>query len=154
MTAQDPPRCDQARDAEARRPEVDVHCYAPGGPDASVQDRPGFRVHQLDDEAFLRHLAGCRAYVGTAGFESVCEAYYLGKPLLAVPVGGHFDQAFNAADIRRVGMGMTGSFQDLDDFWDDPPTPPAARVQAFRRWVGRAPELLVRAVEEAAARER
>ena len=40
--------------------------------------------HQLDDVKFLRYMAGCKAYATTAGFESVCEAMYLGKPLLMV----------------------------------------------------------------------
>ena len=38
--------------------------------------------HQLDDVKFLNYMAGCRAYASTAGFESICEAMYLGKPVL------------------------------------------------------------------------
>lgn len=34
--------------------------------------------HQLDDVKFLNYMAGCRAYASTAGFESICEAMYLG----------------------------------------------------------------------------
>ena len=40
------------------------------------------------------HL-GCKAYASTAGFESVCEAMYLGKPILMVPA--HIEQDCNAS---------------------------------------------------------
>ena len=41
--------------------------------------------HQIDDVKFLNGMANCRAYASTAGFESICEAMYLGKPVLMVP---------------------------------------------------------------------
>ena len=49
--------------------------------------------YQLDDVEFLRQMAGCKAYASTAGFESVCEAMYLG-PILMVPA--HIEQDCNA----------------------------------------------------------
>ena len=52
--------------------------------------------HYLDDKKFLEMMAGCRAYASTAGFESICEAMYLGKPLLMVP--SHIEQKCNAND--------------------------------------------------------
>lgn len=41
--------------------------------------------YQLDDLKFLGQMSGCKTYASTAGFESVCEAMYLGKPLMMVP---------------------------------------------------------------------
>ena len=138
---------------QARHPDVTVHCYVlGGGAGLGLPERPGLHLHDLDDDRFLRHLAGCRAYVGTAGFEAICEAFYLGKPVLAVPVERHYEQDFNAADVRRTGMARTGTFHDLDDFWRALPVPSASRVAAFRAWVARAPEIVVAAVEEAARR--
>ena len=55
--------------------------------------------YYLDDEEFLRQMAGCHAYASTAGFESVCEAMYLGKPLLMVP--SHVEQKCNAYDATE-----------------------------------------------------
>ncbi len=55
--------------------------------------------HYLDDAEFLSQMAGCKAYASTAGFESVCEAMYLGKPLLMVP--SHVEQKCNAYDATR-----------------------------------------------------
>lgn len=60
--------------------------------------------YQLDDTMFLRQMAGCKAYASTAGFESVCEAMYLGKPILMVPV--HIEQECNAFDAMQNGAGI------------------------------------------------
>lgn len=49
-------------------------------------------------------MGGCKAYLTTAGFESVCEALYLGKPVLMVPV--HVEQECNAWDAQKVGAGV------------------------------------------------
>ncbi len=137
-----------------RNPGTIIHCYLDGG--AGVLASPpanGFHVHELDQDGFLRHLEGCRAYVGTAGFESICEAWYLGKPALVVPTAGQYEQTLNAWDARRVGAARPGAYEDLDDFWRHPPVPDPERVERFRAWVREAPEILVREVERAAARK-
>lgn len=63
--------------------------------------------YQLDDVEFLRQMAGCKAYASTAGFESVCEAMYLGKPILMVPA--HIEQDCNAYDAEKSGAGIISS---------------------------------------------
>lgn len=68
--------------------------------------------HQIDDVKFLRYMAGCKAYATTAGFESVCEAMYLGKPLLMVPA--HIEQDCNAYDAARSGAGIISDGFDLE----------------------------------------
>lgn len=60
--------------------------------------------HPLDDNAFIEQMAGCRAYASTAGFESICEAIYLGKPVLMVPA--HIEQECNAHDAMLAGAGI------------------------------------------------
>lgn len=138
-----------------RHPGVRVHCYVDGGSSA-LPDTPadGFTAHELDDRAFLGHLAGCRAYVGSAGFESICEAFYLGKPVLAVPTAGHYEQTLNGWDAERVGAARVGTYSDLDAFWDDPPVPSEAAVRDFRSWVASAPDMIVRIIEDVASRAR
>jgi hypothetical protein len=140
---------------QRRHPETRVHCYLDGGPAALPgEPPPGFEVHALDDEAFMAHLAGCRAYVGSAGFESICEAHWLGKPVLAVPTAGHYEQTLNAWDAERVGAAREGTYDDLDGFWKSPPVPPEAAVRDFRAWVARAPQVIVGLIERAASRSR
>jgi hypothetical protein len=142
-------------DWQRRHPDAEVHCYVDGGADAlRTPPGPGFHAHDLDDTAFLGHLAGCRAYVGSAGFESICEAFYLGKPVLAVPTAGHYEQVLNGWDAERVGAARVGSYDDLDDFWADPPVPSETAVRDFRSWVARAPEVMVDLVERTAQRRR
>jgi uncharacterized protein (TIGR00661 family) len=139
-------------DWQRRHPEVVVHCYLDGGGSAlQVPTSEGFHAHQLDAEAFLRHLASCRAYVGSAGFESICEAFYLGKPVLAIPTEGHYEQVLNGWDAERVGAARVGSYADLDDFWEAPPVPSPSAVRAFRDWVARAPDTIVGLIERAAS---
>ena len=166
---------------QRRNPNVTVHCFVDGGPgalgmpdagpkpqaDAGPKPQadvgpgaladggPGaFQAHDLDDRSFLDHLARCRAFVGSAGFESICEAHYLGKPTLAVPTRGQFEQVLNAWDAERCGAARSGTYADLDPFWRATTPPAADVVQAFRAWVGRGPEIFVDAVERTAHHER
>ena len=74
--------------------------------------------YQLDDVEFLRQMAGCKAYASTAGFESVCEAMYLGKPILMVPA--HIEQDCNAYDAekRRCGISFPPIFKFRNSCWN------------------------------------
>lgn len=63
-----------------------------------------FSLFKLDDKLFLERMAGCKAYATTAGFESVCEAFYYQKPVLMVPA--HIEQDCNAYDAHRAGVGI------------------------------------------------
>lgn len=85
----------------------------------------------IDDREFLRQMAGCRAYASTAGFESVCEAMWLGKPILMVP--SHIEQEINAFDAVRSGAGVSCDRFDLSlliDFSER-----FSPVPDFREWV-------------------
>lgn len=66
---------------------------------------------QIDDVKFLNGMAGCRAYATTAGFESICEAMYLGKPVMMVPA--HIEQDCNAYDAMIAGAGIISESFDL-----------------------------------------
>lgn len=57
-------------------------------------------------------MANCRAYASTAGFESICEAMYLGKPVLMVPA--HIEQDCNAYDAMIAGAGIIGDSFELE----------------------------------------
>jgi uncharacterized protein (TIGR00661 family) len=146
---------DLIADWHRRRADVTVHCYVDGGARAlAAEPAAEFHAHPLDAEGFLRHLVACRAYVGTAGFESICEAFHLGKPALVVPTEGQLEQTLNAWDAERAGAARAGSYEDLDAFWDAPRAPARERVEDFRAWVRRAPELIVAEVERVARKTR
>nr|WP_302828648.1 glycosyltransferase family protein [uncultured Bacteroides sp.] len=95
-----------------KHPEVPLHFFwdkPEEEEECRVDDTLSF--HQLDDVKFLHYMAGCKAYATTAGFESVCEAMYLGKPLLMVPA--HIEQDCNAYDAARTGAGIIADEFDL-----------------------------------------
>lgn len=81
----------------SKHPDIPLHFFWDRADEAPVKVIDGtLSFHYLDDKKFLEMMAGCRAYASTAGFESICEAMYLGKPLLMVP--SHIEQKCNAYD--------------------------------------------------------
>jgi uncharacterized protein (TIGR00661 family) len=95
--------------------------------------------HQLDDVAFLDAMRRCRGFISTAGFESVCEAMYLGKPVYMMPANRQIEQQCNALDASLAGAGIWGFDFDLNRFLDYLPRHPASKG-AFREWVESAAE--------------
>jgi uncharacterized protein (TIGR00661 family) len=57
-------------------------------------------------EGFLHDLATCKAVMGTAGFTLMTESMYLGKPYLAMPMRGQFEQELNGLLLERLKYGM------------------------------------------------
>ena len=86
------------------------------GQKAPYQALPNLRFYPLDDSLFLEKMASCKALACTAGFESVCEAMFLGKPVLMVPVAGQYEQSCNATDAVISGAGMASNFFDFTGF--------------------------------------
>lgn len=102
--------------------------------------RPGFTMHRLNDQKFLSLMARCGGYVTTAGFESVCEALYLGKPIEMIPA--HVEQRLNACDAVGFGAGVSADSFDLgllagavENYHAD--------TAGFRAWVGGAERLFL-----------
>lgn len=103
----------QVNEWHTKRPDVPLHFfYDKKGITDVVEVDPTLHYHPLDDRAFLSQMAGCRAYASTAGFESICEAMYLGKPVLMVPA--HIEQECNAYDAMRAGVGVVSREFSLD----------------------------------------
>jgi hypothetical protein len=50
-------------------------------------------------------LAAADAYVGTAGFQSISEAFHIGKKIAAHPIKGQYEQIWNAVQLEHHGMG-------------------------------------------------
>jgi hypothetical protein len=100
-----------------------------------ISPRTGLTFHTLDDRVFLELLATSRGYTSTAGFESVCEAAFLGKPVLVVPTGNHIEQRCNALDAERAGIAMWREDFDLTEFVERLDSFDADARAEFRRWV-------------------
>ena len=99
--------------------------------------------YQLDDVEFLRQMSGCKAYASTAGFESVCEAMYLGKPLMMVPA--HIEQECNAFDAMKSSAGIVDNDFDLSKLLDFTET--YRPDERFRNWVNSAEYIIVNELE-------
>lgn len=118
----------------------------PDAPHRLKQGRVLF--HRIDDRAYLRFMAHCRCLVTTAGFESMCEAAYLGKPMVLVPVEGHFEQLCNATDATAHGIAThAGRFTAIDLAAARPP-------QVDRAWLGAAGRVIPPLLAEVGAGRR
>ena len=136
----------------AKNPQTKLHCFydKPGAP-VEFQHSPALTFHRLDGEKFLRMMAECRQVVCTAGFESVSEAAWLGKPLFLVPVENHVEQQVNAIDAQQFGLGIAEKNFNLDRLVELPDRLP---TEKFRAWLERAPEKLFQAIEQATSTSR
>lgn len=95
-----------------KHPEIKIEAFwdKKGAP-AIFSPLKNLTFHQLNDRLFLEKMSQCKALISTAGFESVCEAMYLEKPVMMVPVQGQFEQACNAIDAKLSGAGIiSGNF--------------------------------------------
>ena len=91
-------------------------------------------------------MSRCRVLVSTAGFESICEAMYLGKPVYMMPTKHQIEQRCNAVDASRAGAGIWGDDFNLDGFLDYIPRHRADR-EGFREWVHSAETVFVKILE-------
>lgn len=121
----------------ASHPDVVIHGFwdRPGAPETQSV-RPNLTFHQLSDTRFLEMMRTCRGFVGTAGFESVAEALWLGKPVMVVPTRNQVEQAWNAREAEAAGAGMAMDAFDLTPFLEYLPRHRDVRDR-YRDWVRR-----------------
>ncbi len=108
---------------------------------------PNYTLFKINDTLFLERMAGCKAYATTAGFESVCEAIYLGKPVLMVPA--HIEQECNAFDAQHVGAGISSDRFDLSALLDFVPHHTPNRE--FREWADQSERMILAHFDEVIA---
>jgi uncharacterized protein (TIGR00661 family) len=128
-----------------QNPAIPIHCFydKPNAPAEECYDA-NLTFHRIHGEKFLQMMATARGVACTAGFESVSEGAYLGKPLLLIPVENHLEQYLNACDAEHTGLGMRDSKFNLSRLLE----PPKGDVTAkFRGWVNQAEAVAMRAVE-------
>ena len=99
---------------------VDIRVYGLGErpPIGKLQFRP------FDKMRFVDELASCRAYIGAAGNQTLGEALFLGKPVMALPETQHHEQRINAFYLKQMGAGDFRFLEqvqlgDLRDFLSD-----------------------------------
>ncbi|MGZ3921243.1 MAG: glycosyltransferase family protein [Bacteroidia bacterium] len=97
-------------------PEFEIHCFTDKTKELERfdYDKNKLFLHELNDKLFIEKMAAAKGLISTAGFESVCEAMYLNKPVLMVPVKGHFEQFCNSRDGHYAGAGVYDSDFNID----------------------------------------
>jgi uncharacterized protein (TIGR00661 family) len=98
--------------------DVKVHLFGDGKAD-ELELQNNLTLHKINDEKFIHYMCNCSAFASTAGFESICEAMFLNKPVMMIPTAGHFEQRCNAFDAEKAGAGfVAGSFKlaELSDY--------------------------------------
>ena len=127
-----------------RRPEVPLHVFydRAGAPEEEAVDST-LTFHRLNAGKFLRFMATARGVACTAGFESVCEAAWLGKPVLAVPVQNHVEQQLNAVDAEDAGIATGAGSFELDRLLE---ATSGHAHERFQAWVAQSDLRFLRAI--------
>lgn len=136
--------------AHRQHPDQPIRYYHAGVTEHESPVDETFTECSLDGQRYLADMARCSAVVTTAGFESVCEAMYLGKPVLMMPQPNHYEQACNAQDGQRAGAGFAAESFDLDGFLNYLPTYDPQTQARFQDWQGRVGGMFLAALHRAA----
>ena len=90
--------------------QLDRPCVVYGAPPEA--DHGPLTAHPLSPH-FVHDLARCACVVSTAGHQLISEACFLGKPVLAIPEPGQYEQYINAFYLEKVGGGRRCDLRTL-----------------------------------------
>lgn len=88
----------------------------------------------IDAHRFIDDMTMCDSVFTTSGFESICEAGYLGKPITIVPMRNHYEQLCNAYDAERIGIASRIETKIDSHTFDN---------KEFNKWRDRAPQIIL-----------
>lgn len=129
-------------------PDTEIHCFTDSPAVKGKWDySERLHFHSLDDRKFLYYMSNAAALVTTAGFESVCEAMYMGKPVMMVPVENHFEQWCNARDAASSGAGIFADYFNLSLLKEYIPQH-ADQNEKMRGWVAQAESITMNAIRD------
>lgn len=133
---------DEVRAWHKNNPGVELHIFwdKKDAAEETIVDKT-LTFHSLNDQKFINYMARCSGYITTAGFESVCEAFYLDKPIMMIPV--HIEQEVNAADAASTGNGIIGdsfNISKLLAFFGKR----TSQAADFQKWVNSAEDIFIR----------
>ena len=81
------------------------------------------KVFPINNQKFAESLASCRGVLCGAGFETPAEALYMGKKLMVIPMKNQYEQHYNAAALKHLGVPILKklgrkSHQKISDWLD------------------------------------
>jgi uncharacterized protein (TIGR00661 family) len=128
-------------------PSQKIHCFWDNKETQEVwQYSPNLSFHRINAPKYLDMMRTCSGLASTAGFESVCEAMYLGKPTMMVPVPNHIEQQINAFDGQRAGAGIAAESFDFSKFIQYLPHHKDIKND-FRNWQNQTSEVFLKEIE-------
>jgi uncharacterized protein (TIGR00661 family) len=117
---------------------LNLHCFwDKAGVDDNFMPHENLTFHKLNDKIFLEYMKDCSGFVSTAGFESICEAMYLGKPVMMVPTEGQFEQECNAIDAVKSKAGIASKEFDISKLMEYLPKHISVKEE-FSDWISQA----------------
>jgi uncharacterized protein (TIGR00661 family) len=125
-----------------------LHCFwDKAGVDDNFMPHENITFHKLNDKIFLQYMKDCAGYVSTAGFESICEAMYLGKPVMMVPTEGQFEQTCNAIDAVKSKAGISSTEFDISKLVEYLPKHQSVKEE-FGSWISQAEKMFLKELVE------
>jgi len=126
----------QIVDWSVKNPHIKIEAFSLAPPNQGESGSKYLTWHGLSGQKFIDRLALCRAYISTAGFDSIAEAAYLGKNIMMVPTKNHYEQLCNATDAKRAGLAISSEHFDISLITNKKQnTHPTIALKAFREWV-------------------
>lgn len=125
-----------------KQPSLKIECFSD---QPYKQELGNFTLFPISDELFIDSLKSSFGLMTTAGYESVAEAMFLEKPVLMVPVKGHFEQKLNSRLFASFKAGIVSdSFEtaELLKFATQYQVP-----EGYKSWVLSASEMIPAKVE-------
>jgi uncharacterized protein (TIGR00661 family) len=134
-------------DWQSNNKHIKIHCFIDKKNMVDGQEiQKNLFFHKVDANNFLEMMGKCKGLVSTAGFESVCEAMYMGKPVMMVPVRNHIEQKINAFDGQRAGAGLASKKFKLNKFIKFLPDYKDISAE-FQEWENKAEEMFIQNIE-------
>lgn len=118
-----------------KNPEIKIEAFW-DKLDAAPKEQPleNLCFHKINGDFFIDRLSKCQTYIATAGFESICEAAYLEKPILMIPTANHYEQWCNAYDAKRCGLAEFSADFDFDKLLTLTKTRTDESGRCFKNW--------------------
>lgn len=127
---------------------LNLHCFwDKAGVDDNFVPHENLTFHKLNDKIFLDYMKNCSGFVSTAGFESICEAMYLGKPVMMVPTEGQFEQECNALDAVKSNAGISSKAFDISLLLNYLSKYKSVKDE-FGDWINKAEEMFLKELTE------
>ncbi len=137
-------------DWQHKNADIEIHCFLDHNYEEDIVEvSPNLFFHKVNTQAFLSWMSRSKGLISTAGFESVCEAMLMGKPVLMVPMKNHYEQTCNAIDAERSGVGIYATAFDVTRLIDYLPLYKESRNE-FMNWQNQSHKLFYKHIYEIA----